>query len=1251
MANGQLVLPFGTIRNRDLFSSHWLEHRLRLEPEWAEARAEAERTIERLADIWRVQRDRVAQYGAEQPLEHAFIQPVLSLLGWKVFYQAHLRGREPDYALFATDAALASAIRAGRTQPDFWECATVVADAKAWHVALDRPQVINQRREYPPEQIEWYLDRSRLAFGVLTNGHLWRLIPRELDADQRRFQTYLECDLAALLTEWCDPTNLLHREQVLDEFAVFLAFFSPLAFRAQPGQAPLLERARKGSNEYRLGVGEDLKTRVFAALRLCVDGFLQHRSNGVTPDNLTACRAESFILLYRLLFVLYAEDRGLLPYRHNRLYTDNRSLGRMRQEIAVRLDRIAQGGYADYSTTETRLWSDLQTLFDLIDNGHGRYQVPQYNGGLFDDSEHPFLRDSGMTDWFVARVIDQLSRARDAEHPERGLFFVDYRDLRIQHLGTIYEGLLELHPEVAGRQVVDPVSGETVPAGHVSLRFARADRRNSGSFYTRNNIVDYIVAITLGPLCARIDASLKAEIHDVVDRLRGTDDRRERTRLETRLHELEGSFDDRVLRLRILDPAMGSGHFLLSACQYLAEEIATHPFTSDPELERLGTESALTFWKRRVVEHCLYGVDLNPLAVELAKLALWLETVATDKPLTFLDHHLRVGNSLVGANVDWLDALPSGVLLRQAAYQGQVTDKLPVFLEPLEQIALLQSDNLATVRQKGTLLRQSRERRAPFIGVANLWCATFLLTLNQQTTDRQYETAIQELAHPLRFARLMQEPWFQRSTDARERPENQFFHWELEFPEVFFTVAGRRVDAGFDAVIGNPPYDVVSELETEQDLAAFKAFIRHVELYAPSLRGKNNLYKLFICRALALLTDRGTVGFITPMPLLGDDQAAVIRRLIFQVAVFRSVDAFPQKDDPRRRVFPEAKLSTVVFTVQKTSEAAARRETFVSRVHPANTIEESSPSLRLSTEQIPLYDPKNLAIVSCSQEDWDLAVRIMQSGRLQRLGSVCASYQGEVNETNERPRGSLSEQANGGPLILRGASICLYAVRDASQGVDLYLNRNAFLEGKGADSKAYAFRENRAGFQRSSPQNNFRRIVAAPVARGEFCFDTVSYVPASESDIPIGALVALLNSKLLDWYFRLGSTNSKVNEYQFNNLPCPVVAPRRTEQDGELTRACAREVEAGRLQAAHRLLAPCFATIPFPQSVIDVLNDLALRIGRIERARGEIARRDRAHLAAEAQPLQDLIDCIIFDLAGLTVTERTQLVERLRRML
>jgi hypothetical protein len=680
----QPSLPFGYVHNVGLFSSHWLETRLELEPEWAELRSEAEDALHGLAELWNVQRNRVELYGDENGLEEGFIQPVLRGLGWKIKYQTWLQRREPDYALFEDDESLEAALALRRTSDAFWSRPKIVADAKAWHVSLDRPMQVHHRREYPPEQMEWYLDRSRLDWGILTNGKLWRLVPRQLGPLQRRFQTYLEVDLAGLLESWVSPrsrTDVAERTAHFTDFLHFFLFFGPAGSHETLERRSLIRRAVEGSSEYRLGVSEGLKGQAFEALRVCIEGFLAYGPNGLEPArDLLLCREQGFILLCRLLFILFAEDRRLLPYKVNRVYTSNRALGRLRDEVARRMEAVRQRIDDDFDRNSTALWDDLDTLFDLIDSGSARYDVPAYNGGLFDREQHPFLVNKKISDWHLARVIDHLGRAADPERPALGFFRVDYRDLAIQHLGGIYEGLLELHPRLAAErmlvyarrvqgvreEVVRPES-ERPPVGYEYAEIAYApgsvylitdkgERRAFGSYYTPDHIVNAIVKETLDPLCVAATKQLEQDIGRCRRRLaRATGS--DRDRLTETLANLKAAYPERILRLRVLDPAMGSSHFLVRACQFLGEEIATNPYTAG---EASGGESALSYWKRRVVENCLFGVDVNPLAVELAKLALWLETVAADRPLTFLDHHLRHGNSLIGARVGEIGTLPGG---------------------------------------------------------------------------------------------------------------------------------------------------------------------------------------------------------------------------------------------------------------------------------------------------------------------------------------------------------------------------------------------------------------------------------------------------------------------------------------------------------------------------------------------------------------------------------------------------------------
>jgi hypothetical protein len=1282
MPRHQIPLPLGPIRNSQFLSNHWLEHRLPLEPEWTELRGQAERVLDVLAELWKVQWNRVEKYGDEQGLEHAFIQPVFEALGWHLKYQAYLNTRKPDYALFLDDAARMQSLSAGRTSPDFWKYPVALADAKSWGHNLDRRESVQRRRkvhrEYPPQQIERYLEWSHLGYAILTNGRHWRLIPRVLSPDQARFETYLECDLPRILDSWAgigrtatDGDLLNHRLTVVEDFLRFYLFFSPAGLRRAEPRKSLIERAIHGSSEYRIGIGDNLKKQVFEALRITIEGFLKFGPNALDPQrDLALCHQQSFVLLYRLLFIMFAEDRGLLPYGRNHLYTENRSLRRHRDDIADRLDRIGDQREPDYSCDSTAIWQDLLSLFDIIDRGRPSYDVPAYNGGLFEPDEHPFLLNKRLPDCHLARVIDQLGRAPDPGRPGAGLCRVDYRDLAIQHLGSIYEGLLELQSHYAtepmvvirkknnGEERVVARSGPAVAgfedtggrydAGEVYMVTEKGERRATGSYYTPNHIVEYIVQKTLGPVCAAIDEKLQAEIDKATEahaRARGVN----RNEYGRQLAKLQADFNDRILNLRVLDPAMGSGHFLLNACQFLAEEIATNPNTSDAEADQLkGDETTLTFWKRRVAEQCLYGVDMNPLAVELAKLALWLETVSVNQPLTYLDHHLRCGNSLVGGSIDSLHVLPGAPPLFENTYAQQVLQRLPVILGVLKMIRRIPSESVEQVKKKNNLYHKDLDlSRRPFLTVADLWCSTFFTGQESTITPDQYREAVQAIGKPA-FLQLEKQPWAARALAHVRRPDVAPFHWELEFPEVFFDETQRREEGGFDAVIGNPPYEVLSEKESGRDLAALKAFLKSLPVYAPSFHRKNDLYKLFICRAMELLAEGGRLGFITPMAILGNIQAADLRREILRQGAITSIDAFPQKDDPERRVFKEAKLTTVVFTLTRTQDTVAREAPFTARVHPAQFLCEDSPSLRLTTADIPKYDPANFTIVSCSQADWKLALRIFDCKRQVRLGDVAVSYQGEVNEVTCK---EFTNYGGQGQLILRGATVCLYATRDASQGKPAYLDVKSFLRGKRPNTKAFAYKSNRVGFQRMSPQNNFRRLILAPIPAGAFCFDSISYFTCESVRVPLELVMAVFNSKLADWYFRLGSTNATINEYQVNNLPCPAFAEKAAAEDKRMLDRARAAIAEGNWDAAYAALEPGLAAPPFSPAVQDAIIDAVNRIIAIEKARGEIARSARSALAPEAQPLQDFIDRLLYALAGLSPAEVQGVEERLSHML
>ena len=783
-------------------------------------------------------------------------------------------------------------------------------------------------------------------------------------------------------------------------------------------------------------------------------------------------------------------------------------------------------------------------------------------------------------------------------------------------------------------------------SGSIYLETDKGERRAFGSYYTPDHIVNHIVDASLGQACRDIERAIKDELGVLDSRLAGTAPS-QRKEIQAERDAIAASFGDRVLRLRVLDPAMGSGHFLIRACQYLAEEIATNPHTRDLDDSDGGqAEDAIAYWKRRVAETCLFGVDVNPLAVELAKLALWLETVAIDAPLAFLDHHLQCGDLLIGARIGRLDSLP-GKALVSGVFTHELEAVLPSLLEPLDEIRALRSTTLEAVKRKEQLFkRRFRDAQQRFASVANVWCATAARVLPDVARPLDYAGVLKSIGKGSKTNDQGGAALLSEASASLASQHIRCFHWELAFPEVFLPAAGRR---GFDVVIGNPPYDVLAEKEAGPHVRFLKNFIGYDPTLAPSVVGKNNLYKLFICRAIELVRAGGYVGFIVPMPLLGDEQASGVRRLLLQGGTFLQIHGFPQKDNPSRRVFKDAKLSTTVFVYRKSARSGEEPTPFPSVRHAANTIENNSPSLLVRTTEIPLYDPSNLAILSCSQDDWNLAVRVAQRPGIRRLGSLCKSYQGEVNETTDD--GFIADRAaTNRRLVLRGSNVCMYVLRGASQGEALYLNSAAYQKAKTGSEKAFHTRVDRIGFQRSAPQNNYRRVIAAYIPAGEFCFDTVSYVPRGNTTlVSLDLLLALLNSKLIDWYFSIGSTNSKVNEYQFNNLPCPTFRAKVAAADSKVAQKLI-ELSASDPAAASSLVGTIISEVPFNPALATLLEDLSRRIRGIETARGEVSKAQRAHLDPAAEPLQWLINEVLFQMVGFSAKEANDLTARLAQM-
>ena len=835
---------------KSLFSDHYLRHRLPEHPEWGEDVAEP---LAALRALYQEKQGLLPNLNESQT-EAEFIRPVLEMLGFAYVPQASIRragrAQRPDYALFADETAKEEAYALLGNEPAFYARALVVADAKYWERPLSEVRRDDARDEFrntnPSFQIVNYLTGTGVDWGILTNGRTWRLYYRQASSTAHEFY---EVDLVEALAD-------------ADTFKRFWLFFRRDAFIPDAQGNTFLDRVRMGSDTYARVIGDRLKDLVFGEVfPLLAGGFVAYRHTELGEDATSETARQEIYqatlsLLYKLLFLLYAEARDLLPVT-NAGYRQ-KSITRMAREVARRMDRQEPLG-----TTSTELYDRLLDLFRVIDRGDRGLALPRYNGGLFSarNRANQFLARHKLADAVLAPALDKLARA-DGEP-------IDYGFIGVRHLGAIYEGLLE------HRLIVDDAA-----QGQVHLETDKGERKATGSYYTPDYIVKYIVAHTLGPIieerAARFD-ELMGRIAQVRAELARNPAAVPAGRQE--LKRLEHQARETLLDIKVCDPAMGSGHFLVEAVDFLTDHLIDvlnrypehNPVLSMldrirasivAEMERQGIAvdprrlDDTQLLTRVVMQRCIYGVDLNEMAVELAKVSLWLHTFTVGAPLSFLDHHLRWGNSLIGAMARDVDremqqtsagqlhlfAGPFRGLLRQA--------------EVMRGISVLSDATFEELEKSESLFQQFDAAARPYKKLLDVYVAQYFGVKHADEFLRLYGAEAME-ADP----ESVGEPYATVVREARRLyKEKRFFHWDLEFPEVFIDLerADWKENPGFDVVVGNPPYDVLAEKELGYPVDAEKRFFESDPIYAPAIGRKMNLYRPFVCTGIDKLKQGDT---------------------------------------------------------------------------------------------------------------------------------------------------------------------------------------------------------------------------------------------------------------------------------------------------------------------------------------------------------------------------------------------------------
>ncbi|GAA1467251.1 N-6 DNA methylase [Nocardiopsis exhalans] len=652
----------------------------------------------------------------------------------------------------------------------------------------------------PPQSlVQEALNRtSAHLWAVVTNGRQLRLLR---DSSALATASYVEFDLEAIFDG-----------ELFSEFVLLYRLLHASRFEVKEDEPPAacwLEKWRTDAITSGTRALEQLRKGVQEAITTLGTGFLKHPANGHLRENLDAKDLHAALLrmVYRLLFLFVAEDREALHPPEASEQAKERYAKYFSSERLRRHARRRRG------TAHGDQYRALSIVLDALGDVNGRPELALPGiGGLFTDTEVDApLRGLELSNDALLGAVRHLAQVRDTA--SKRWRSVDYRNLDAEELGSVYESLLELVPRHSAAERTFEL-----------VEIAGNDRKTTGSYYTPSSLIETLLDSSLDPV---IDDAIKRG--EVEASAAGQPDESEAIVAE-------------LLKLNVCDPACGSGHFLVAAARRIAKKVAAvREGNPEPTLD------AVRAAMHEVVAHCIYGVDLNPMAVELAKVSLWLEALEPGKPLSFLDAHVKRGNALIGATPKLLrDGIPDAAFIategddkkHARAFEkinakergGQESlfdldeDAVKVsntdFARGLQRITSVSVDSLADVLRQEEAYREwgSSEEYARAQHVADAWCAAFMWVKTPEYPTPITQNVFKELENPEGAGGSVEV----NDEIVRLREQYRFFHWYLEFPDVFVVPeldAGANEDTGwkggFDCVVGNPPWDSVELKEQE----------------------------------------------------------------------------------------------------------------------------------------------------------------------------------------------------------------------------------------------------------------------------------------------------------------------------------------------------------------------------------------------------------------------------------------------------
>jgi len=828
--------------------------------------------------------------------------------------------------------------------------------------SLDKKADIGGARLSPHALIQEYLNNTEHLYGFTTNGAMLRVLR---DATRLSRLSYIEFNLEQMM-----------EEGLYVEFALLYRTLhsTRIANKKEENAESILEWYHQEALSSGSRIRERLSDSVYLSILELGNGFIKSRDNSSLISLIEEGKISSkeyygsiLKLIYRLLFLMVIEERNLIYpdktseeiSKKRKIYTNYYSLNRIIKLASKQL-------YID--KTKYDLWFSMLSTFKLFEEKiYGeKLGIQPLGFGIFKPGSLGILDDCSLDNESLMKVIDLFSFFKN-DNGQRTR--VNYADLNVEELGSVYEGLLALHPKFNG-----------IENNNISFSFADGNaRKESASYYTNSDLVRELIKSTLVPI------------------------------IESKIEENKESKEKQLnalLSIKVCDPSVGSGHMLLAAARTIAYYVTKVKTDGEPTPEQY-RESI-----RQVIQHCLYGVDYNPEAVELCKLALWLEGYNTGKPLSFLDHKIKNGNSLVGiANLDVLKkGIPSDAyiavsnedtrlaqLLKRTnsdylktsqvtlQFVENIKNNLVEISNQVSEIEQLEQNSLKEVEQaknKYEALRGNGKKWYYEWVTCNMWVAPFFANYNDKNKSN-----IPLTEHLDKYINNHNDVYGPMIALANSLSiQHKFFHWPLEYPEVF-------AQGGFDVMLGNPPWERVKLQEKEffknkdntiveaanassrkkqiaklefsnpelfkeyentlHSAECFSKFLRSSNLFPLTGRGDVNMYATFAELFASRINQKGASGFVVPTGIATDDGNKFFFANLIDNNRLISLFDFENK----KGLFPDVHRSYKFSLLTIGENNAKRKSSFGFFLHDINDLNDKERIFSLSSKDFLNINP------------------------------------------------------------------------------------------------------------------------------------------------------------------------------------------------------------------------------------------------------------------------------------------------------